>query len=105
MGMTVPLPSSDMADSSGGFCSTFLRRIPTLFLAFSEYVRCDNYHLPLKLNARSKDVGGMVVTELVSLGTPPIRPFRRLPPGFFRVQEGSATDLVKFKGLIRRRFN
>jgi hypothetical protein len=30
-------------------------------LAFSEYVRCDNYHLPLKLNARSKDVGGMVI--------------------------------------------
>src|SRR5215831_3114890 len=43
MGMTVPLLSSDMAGSSGVFCSTFLRRAPTLFLAFSEYVRCDNY--------------------------------------------------------------
>src|SRR5262249_7421137 len=30
---------------------------------------------------------------------------KRVPPGFFRVQEGSATDLVKFKSLIRRRFN
>ena len=28
-----------------------------------------------------------------------------VPLGFFRVQEGSAPDLVKFKGLIRRRFN
>ena len=62
MGMTVPLLSSDMADSSGVLFDV-PPKSPILFLAFSEYVRCDNYHLPLKLNARSKDVGGLVVTE------------------------------------------